>query len=120
MDKLSIAPELNFQKFFESVSGAYLVLTPEFMIKSVTDAYVKISLKRKEELIGRYLFDVFPDNPDEPDSDSVKNLTASLNIVLAEKVPHFMEIIKYDVPLPGGGFEKKYWKTVNSPIFDEN
>ena len=72
------------------------------------------------QIIGRNLFEVFPDNPDEPDSDSVKNLTASLNIVLAEKVPHFMEIIKYDVPLPGGGFEKKYWKTVNSPIFDEN
>ncbi|MBC7473458.1 MAG: PAS domain-containing protein [Candidatus Sericytochromatia bacterium] len=120
MNKVNILQELNFQKFFESVSEAYMVLTPEFIITAVTDSYVRKSLKKKEELIGLYLFDVFPDNPDDPNVNGFNNLTVSLNIVLAEKVPHIMDIIKYDIPLPAGGFETKYWKVENSPIFNEN
>ena len=30
-----------------------------------------------------------------------------------------MDIIKYDIALPEGGFETKYWHTINSPVFDD-
>ncbi|MBC7474697.1 MAG: PAS domain-containing protein [Candidatus Sericytochromatia bacterium] len=120
MNRFNTLPELNFQRFFESLSGAYLVLTPEFIIKAVTDAYVKISRKNKDELIDRYLFEVFPNNVDDANVNGVKDLKISFNKVLKEKVSHFMDIVKYEIPLPNGKFEEKYWKKENSPIFNKN
>jgi hypothetical protein len=76
----------------------------------------------REEIVGRGLFEVFPDNPDDPAADGVANLTHSLQSVLATKAPHTMTIQKYDIPRPqdqGGGFEARYWRPSNSPVLDD-
>jgi PAS domain S-box-containing protein len=113
----------DFRKIFESSPGAYLILSPDFQIVAVSDAYLSATMTKREEIVGRGLFEVFPDNPDDPNADGVKNLTYSLNEVLRTKKPHTMAVQKYDIPKPhdkGGGFEVRYWRPENSPILDEN
>lgn len=71
-------------------------------------------------MIGRPLFDVFPDNPDETGATGERNLRASLEIVSTTGRPHEMPVQKYDIPRPpsqGGGFEERYWTPLNTPIF---
>jgi len=105
------------QNLFESAPGLFLVLTPDFTITAVSDAYLKATMTRREEIMGRGLFDVFPDNPDDADATGVSNLRASLNRVLQNAAPDTMAIQKYDVRRPDGTFEERYWSPVNSPVF---
>lgn len=116
-----IAPD--FRLLFESAPGLYLVLLPDFTIAGVSNAYLKATMTQREVITGQGLFDVFPDNPDDPNATGVANLTASLNRVLSFKAADKMAVQKYDIARPeseGGGFEERYWSPVNSPVLGTN
>ena len=109
----------DFQVLFESAPGLYLVLTPALKIVAVSDAYLKATMTKREKILGRGLFEVFPDNPDDPAATGVRNLRASLDRVLTHRAPDTMAVQKYDIRRPeseGGGFEERYWSPVNSPV----
>lgn len=117
---------LDFRNLFESAPGLFLVLlpdSPKFTIVAVSDAYAKQTMTKREEIIGRGLFEVFPDDPNDLNATGVHNLTASLNRVILNKAPDTMAVQKYDIQRPeseGGGFEERHWSPVNSPVFDNN
>ncbi len=116
----SSLPTPDFRTLFESAPGLYLVLTPGLTIVAVSDAYLQATMTKREAILGRQLFDVFPDNPDDAAADGVRNLKASLNRVLQNRVADAMAVQKYDIRRPeseGGGFEERYWSPVNSPVF---
>ena len=108
-------------KVFETVPDLYLILSPELQILTASDAYLKSTFTERAEIVGKSMFEVFPDNPDTPQANSVSNLHTSLKQVLATGKPHHMALQRYDVPLPetDGGFEKKYWQPINTPVLDE-
>ena len=109
---------LQFRALFESLPGLYLVLRPDLSIVAVSDAYLGATMTKREEILGRGLFEVFPDNPGDPAATGVANLRASLGRVLKNGVPDTMAIQKYDVRRPDGIFEERYWSPVNSPVFN--
>lgn len=118
---MTAVPE--FQLLFQSAPGCYLVLAPDFTIVAVSDAYLKATMTKRDEIRGRGLFDVFPDNPDDPTATGTANLRASLERVLALRRTDTMAVQKYDIRRPsaeGGGFEERYWSPVNSPVFGED
>jgi signal transduction histidine kinase/CheY-like chemotaxis protein len=109
----------DFRALFESVPGLYLVLTAELTIVAVSDAYLRATMTRREEILGRGLFEVFPDNPDDPAATGVANLRASLERVLAHGRADAMAVQKYDIRRPaseGGGFDERHWSPVNVPV----
>lgn len=113
------APE--FRALFESAPGLYLALAPDLTIVAVSDAYLRATMTKRAEILGRGIFDVFPDNPAEVDATGVSNLRASLDRVLGLRRPDAMAVQKYDIRRPeseGGGFEERYWSPVNSPVID--
>jgi signal transduction histidine kinase/ActR/RegA family two-component response regulator len=112
----------NFQALFESAPGLYLVLDPAFRIVAVTDAYLDATMTTREDIVGRNIFDAFPDNPDDPEATGVANLRASLERVRNRRVPDTMAVQKYDIQRPddeGGGFEERHWSPRNSPVLDD-
>jgi signal transduction histidine kinase len=113
---------VDFRQLFESAPGLYLVLAPDLTIIGVTNSYARATLQQRESMIGRGLFEVFPDNPDDPHADGVSNLRASLDRVRRDKVADTMAIQKYDIRRPdgeGGGFEVRYWSPMNTPVLDD-
>ncbi|HEY1238411.1 MAG TPA: ATP-binding protein, partial [Solirubrobacterales bacterium] len=112
----------DFRALFEAAPGLYLVLDPELRIVAASDAYLHATKTQREEIMGRGIFDVFPDNPADPEATGVQNLFASLDRVRRERVPDTMAVQKYDIQLPeeeGGGFEERYWSPKNTPVLDE-
>src|SRR5688500_2461230 len=96
----------DFRALFDSVPGLYLVLTPDLRIVAVSDAYLRATMTRRDVILGRYLFDVFPDNPDDATATGVHNLRASLERVLTTRGADAMPVQKYDIRRPeevGGG-----------------
>ena len=123
MRNSSPASTPDFQVLFESAPNLYLVLTPDLNIVAVSDSYLRATMTKREEILGRGIFEVFPDNPDDPIATGVRNLKTSLHRVLQDKVADTMAVQKYDIRKPeseGGGFEERYWSPVNSPVFGPN
>ncbi|MBI2944563.1 MAG: response regulator [Candidatus Wallbacteria bacterium] len=111
----------NFRALFEAAPGLYLVLAPDLTIVAASDAYLAATMTRREAILGHGLFEVFPDNPDDPAATGKRNLRASLERVLAEQVADTMAVQKYDIRRPeseGGGFEERFWSPRNSPVLD--
>ena len=106
---------------FEGAPGLYLVLTPDLKIVAVSEAYLRATMTQRDAILGRGLFDVFPDNPDDPAATGVANLRASLDRVREQRVADTMAVQKYDIRRPdseGGGFEERFWSPTNSPVLD--
>src|SRR5579863_5926662 len=116
-------PTPDFRALFQSAPGLFLVLTPDLNIVAVSDAYLRATMTRREEILGRGIFDVFPDNPDDPAATGVLNLRASLLRALQDKMPDTMAVQKYDIRKPeseGGQFEERFWSPVNSPVLGDD
>src|SRR5205807_9010208 len=87
----------------------------------VNQAYLAATATRREAILGRPIFDVFPDNPADPNADGVRNLDRSLRTVLATGQPDSMALQRYDITVGGDGrFEERYWSPVNTPVLDES
>lgn len=116
-------PPPDFRALFESAPGLYLVLEPDaprYTVVAVSDAYARATHTKREEILGRGLFDVFPDNPEDPHATGARNLGASLQRVLRNRTSDAMALQKYDIRRradKGGGFEERWWSPVNSPVF---
>ncbi|CAG0989096.1 two-component system, NarL family, sensor histidine kinase EvgS [Phycisphaerales bacterium] len=109
----------DFKVLFESAPDLYLILTPSLEIAAVSDAYLRATMTTRDQILGRGLFDVFPDNPDDPAATGTRNLRASLQRVKQSGAPDAMAVQKYDIRRPaseGGGFEVRHWSPVNSPV----
>jgi signal transduction histidine kinase/FixJ family two-component response regulator len=111
-----VAPD--YRTLFESAPGLYLVLDAQLVIVAVTDAYLAATMTERDAIVGRHIFDVFPDNPEDPATPGVSNLRASLTRVLRENAADVMPVQKYDIRRPDGGFEERFWSPVNSPVLD--
>src|SRR5689334_1172318 len=102
-EAISMATNPDYRVLFESIPGLYLVLLPDnpvFTIAAVSDAYAAATMTRREGIVGRSLFEVFPDNPADPAADGVENLRASLLRVLEKGTPDTMPLQKYDIRRP--------------------
>ncbi|MBV8196267.1 MAG: response regulator [Candidatus Dormibacteraeota bacterium] len=114
---------IDFRSIFEALPGQYLILDRSFRIVAASDAYLAATMTRRDELVGRHVFDAFPDNPEDPDATGVTNLRRSLERVLRERRADTMAVQQYAIRRPaeeGGGFEQRHWSPINTPVLDGN
>ncbi|MEU0199638.1 MULTISPECIES: SpoIIE family protein phosphatase [unclassified Streptomyces] len=109
---------IDYAAVFQALPGMVALLTPELVYADVNEEFVRVSGRPREQLVGRYLFDVFPDNPNDPAATGVRNLEASLYRVLATGERDTMALQRYDVQDPErpGEWEERYWSPVNAPL----
>lgn len=105
---------------FHATRSPYVVLDRSLRIHAANPAYLAATLRAPGELVGRHLFDVFPEHPGPPGGDGMARVTASLLRVLRSGERDHLGILRYDVPAPRGatGFVEKTWVAVNSPVRD--
>lgn len=110
----------QFQPEFESSPHPYMLLDPApgLRIVDVNDAYAQATMTNRSDVVGRSLFEIFPDNPDDPLADGVSNLFASLRMVAKSRQAHAMTVQRYDIRDQDGQFIERHWQPVNSPIHD--
>ena len=115
----SSSVDADFRSAFEALPGNFLLLSTDFTMIGASDARLRATHTKREQIVGRKLFEVFPDNPDDLSADGASNLRASLDRVLARRAVDVMPVQKYDIRRPdaeGGGFEERYWSPVNVPV----
>jgi len=122
MDDLKPVPTPDFQALFEAAPNLYVVLTPDLTVVAASDAYCRATHRARDQLIGRRLFEAFPENADEPTADAIANMRASITRVLQFRRSDAMPLQKFDVLRPdtaGGGAETRYWAPSNTPVLND-
>ncbi|WP_369268111.1 PP2C family protein-serine/threonine phosphatase [Streptomyces harbinensis] len=109
---------IDYAAVFRRLPSMVALLTPELVYADVNDAYLRVSGRSREELVGRYVFDVFPDSPDNAGAEGARNLHASLRRVVATGERDSMALQRYDVQHAErpGVWEQRYWSPVNTPV----
>ncbi|MFD5010466.1 PP2C family protein-serine/threonine phosphatase [Streptomyces chartreusis] len=110
---------VDYEAIFQCLPGMVALLTPDLVYVDANEDFQRLSGHPREELVGRYLFDVFPDNPNDTTATGMRNLQASLLRVVATGERDTMALQRYDVedPLHPGEWEERYWSPVNAPVF---
>jgi len=112
---------INYREVFRTTPGAMALLTPDGVILDVNDGYVEACGRRREQLLGRNLFDAFPQNPDDPGVLGPSQLKDSFELVVATGERDIIMPVRYDVEDPGrpGKFEERYWAVINTPLHNQ-
>jgi PAS domain-containing protein len=112
-------PQIDYAAVLRDLPIPVALLSPEFDLVDMNLAYLQVAGRTREELLGRNVFDAFPDNPEDPTATGVHDLSASLGRVLVTGKPDALSLQRYDVEIPGspGQFEQRYWCPVNAPVF---
>ena len=113
-------PPADFLPVFNAQPGASLLLGPDLRIVAASDDYLAATLTERAPIVGQFIFDAFPDNPQAPEAHAVANVRASLAQVLATRRPHEMAPQHYDVPDPAqpGRFLERHWLPRHTPVLD--
>lgn len=114
---------IDFRAIVAGLPGLFVVMDKDLKIVEVSDAYNVATMTRRQNMLGKTMLEVFPDNPEDPTADGEHNLRTSLEHVLKSGLPDTMAVQKYDIRKPpeeGGGYEERYWTPINSPILGPN
>ncbi|MBA2328765.1 MAG: PAS domain S-box protein, partial [Flavisolibacter sp.] len=112
----------NELRLFETIPGNNLLLNadpPHFTILAVTDSYLNATGKKRKDVTGKKIFDVFPSNPHLSPDEGELDLSASLNEVMLSKKNHHLPIHRYDIKNEAGLYEEQYWDISNTPLLNE-
>lgn len=108
--------ELDFRAVFDALPSPFMVLDRDLCYVHANPAYTSVIMRPLEQLLGRNIFDLFPN-----EDDGGRRLRASFERVLETGERDTIAFIPYDIPRPdsqGGGFEQRYWTAIHSPIRD--
>ncbi|MGW6908713.1 PP2C family protein-serine/threonine phosphatase [Streptomyces sp. NPDC054940] len=114
MDETSI----DYEMVFQALPGMVALLTPELIYADANEDFQHLSGRTREQLVGRYIFDVFPDNPNDPAATGMRDVRASMLRVVATGERDTMALQRYDVedPMLPGQWEERYWSPINAPV----
>lgn len=112
--------EIDYAAVFQGLPGMVALLTPDLVYADANEEFLRMSGRSREQVVGRFLFDVFPDNPNDPAATGMRNLAVSLRRVLATGERDTMALQRYDVESAEcpGQWEERYWSPVNAPLLD--
>jgi len=114
------AVQAHFRSLFESLPGSYVVLTPrDYEIVAASDAYLAATCTTRATLIGRRLFEVFPDDPAQASSPSIASVRASLARVVTERCIDVIGVHKFPMRLSEDTedrLEERWWSAVSAPV----
>lgn len=113
---------IDYEVVFRALPGPVALLTTDLVYAEVNDSFLTMTGRTRGQVVGHYIFDVFPDNPGDPDASGMRNLFASLRRVAETGERDTMALQRYDVVDPSrpGVWEERYWSPVNTPVFDED
>jgi PAS domain-containing protein len=112
--------EPDYKRIFHLMPGMCVILDASFNVVAQNAEHAAATLTTGTDVVGRWLFEVFPDNPDNKSANGVSAIRQSLLNVLKTRKPDVMPIVRYDVQPESGQYQTRYWAITNTPILGED
>lgn len=91
--------------------------SPVFTILAASDTYLELTHKKRDELLNKGLFEVYPGN--QADLSEQHSVFSSFERVIASKAPDVLPIFKYEIYLAElDRMSTQYWSNLNEPLLD--
>lgn len=111
----------QYPSMFRALPLPCLILDPEFIIREMTNVYLEMTHRNREDIHRKNYFDVFESEPFDPEraafiSDAVRT---SLHKVRDELVVDHLPIARYDIPDKEGNIVPHYWTSWSVPLLND-
>jgi two-component system sensor histidine kinase VicK len=119
-DSDNIYTSSAFQAFFKSSTRSLVIKAdiPRFTILAVSDQYLHLVHKEREELLGKGLFEVFPGNESDPSEQF--SVASSFHRVINTGLNDELPVFKYEIHSPDTDqLESYYWSNLNEPVLND-
>jgi PAS domain S-box-containing protein len=115
------AAPIDFRQLFAALPYPLLVLDLDLVIVEANPAYCAILGRRREELLGRSAFALFPGSPGDAATHGANAVRTSMEVARETGQTQVMALQRYDVADPDTGtYTERYWSIVNVPVLDED
>ena len=105
---------LDFKSLLDISPNSYVTLDRDLTIVWANREYLKVTMRRPDDIIGRNLFEAYPS-----EGESYRQLRASFDRVLETGKPDEIAHIRYDIPDERGSFDTHYWSATHTPLVNE-
>lgn len=114
-------PHIDFEALFQAAPNAYVVVGPTYDVVEANEAFLRLTNRTREQVVGHNLFVAFPADPDGSLPNDSAVLKQAIDRVFstgrAEPVPFF----RYSIPLQtieGAGYRDSIWRATHYPLHD--
>jgi PAS domain S-box-containing protein len=107
---------LDYVGLFRQLPTPYMVMDLDLRYVEVNEAYLATTGRRREELIGAYVFDAFPPTPDALDEEGVSFVQRSFERARDSGSIDTMPMQKYAIPDGDGGMSERWWSLISVPV----
>jgi PAS domain S-box-containing protein len=119
---MPIKTQADFDLLFDALPQSYIVFDiddPSFTIVAENKAHGTVAMVNRDDVVGKPLLEAFPDTSPKYLKTGVSDLVESIRKVVRTAQPEPMEDLRYDLKRPDGTMERRYWRVVHHPIFDD-
>ncbi|MEU3279141.1 PP2C family protein-serine/threonine phosphatase [Streptomyces antibioticus] len=111
-------PQIDYAAVFRALPGMVALLTPDLVYADANDDFLRLAGRTRDQLLGRYIFDVFPENPNDAAAAGRRETEASMLRVVSSGERDTMALLRYDIedPTRPGVWQEHYWSPVNAPV----
>jgi PAS domain S-box-containing protein len=102
---------------FNASPNPYVLLDPDFTIVGMNEAYLAVTGRARDDILGRNMFEAFPS---DPASLPHRQLLSSLQRVFATRERDHIPLIQYAIPRPDGTLEDRFWAATHTPLLDQD
>ncbi|RYE87838.1 MAG: PAS domain-containing protein, partial [Myxococcales bacterium] len=113
--------DIDFERLFGRLPNPYMILDRQLRYVAANETYLQLTASRLEDLLGKHLFDLFPNDPADPANAPAAMLRASFERVLATGQTDELALIPYRVPIERDGrvvTEERLWSATHVPVLD--
>lgn len=108
----------DYKLLFRSVPATCILFNTDYTILEATDLYLQMTMRKREDIVGKNVFEAFPDNPDDASSRNAAPLKVSIDKAMQTRQADRMVSLRYDIPKPDGGFDIRFWDVIHTPVTD--
>jgi PAS domain S-box-containing protein len=110
----------HYRAMFEAAPVALLVFDADLTMVHANPRYLDAVGLRLDDIAGRYVFDVFPDPPDQHGRSQSEALRQVMRAAVERREPQVLADYPYEIPLPDGGFDRRLWNVTEVPVLGED
>jgi serine phosphatase RsbU (regulator of sigma subunit) len=111
--------DVDYRAFLNALPTACVLLGPDLVVQEASAAFLSLTGRTREQVVGRPLLASFPDRPGDPDAATARGtLESSARRAFATGSPDELSAIRYDIEATAGSgqYEERWWHVRHTPV----
>ncbi len=116
-----MTPVIDYEALFQASPNAYVVVDAGYLLVDANDAFLQLTGRTRDDVVGHNLFDSFPAEPDGSLRNDASILRKSIDRVFMSGRSDVVPFFRYAIPVTTdrqAGFRDGIWCASHHPLAD--